>query len=103
MGSEDGQPQTETLKASQSIAGGRAGSLRGAPGLRHPSRVCTLKGGCDTNRGSIFLGEDRLGSIIGKSCCTPTGCGGRYWGSRPGASRKKRALPPAVLFDAFGV
>ena len=23
--------------------------------------------------------------------------------SRPGAPRKKRALPPAILFDAFGV
>ena len=59
-------------------------------GVRHKSR-------------KYFLGEDRLQPIIGEFCCTPTGCGGRYCGSRPGAPRKKRALPPAILFDAFGV
>jgi hypothetical protein len=58
--------------------------------------------GCDRNRENIFW-EDRFGSIIGKFCCTLTGCAGRYWGTRPGASRKKRALPPAILLDAFGV
>src|SRR2546428_1475334 len=43
-------------------------------GVRQESRKC-------------LLGEDRFGSIIGKFCCTLTGCGGQYWegdrGRRP--------------------
>jgi hypothetical protein len=66
----------------------------GAPGLRHPSRGCTLKG-CDTKRGSIFLGEGRLGSITGKICCTPACCLLWIGSCQPGAAaRLRRALPP---------
>ena len=36
------------------------------------------------------------------SYCAPSGCMALEF-RKPGAARKKRALPPAILGDAFGV
>src|SRR3989442_13893554 len=88
----------ETLKASHRIAGGRARVLRGAPGLRYSPMACTLKG-CDTNRGNISIGEDPSRVNHREILLHPYRVRTSICGYRPGAPRKKRALPPATLFD----
>ena len=107
-----------TAKRSHRVAGGRARFLRAAPG-RHPTtNVRTLKG-CNRNvrepHPRCYLTVRTLvryqllsnSSFLLKSICVTLllhpfrvhGVGFR----KPGAARKKRALPPATLCDAFGV
>src|SRR2546428_13038403 len=95
MGSEDGQ-------AGDGDAEGVIEYSRGQSALfaRRPRSSTSIKGmhpeGVRHESRKYFFGEDRLGSILGKSCCTPTGGAGRFWGKSTGGAAQKTGSTPGI-------